>query len=44
VLRTNEPALRFYRRLHARGLQEIDVMRLDGQALRALAGQPVPVR
>jgi GNAT superfamily N-acetyltransferase len=38
VLRTNEPALRFYRRLHARGLDEIEVMRVDGEPLRALAG------
>lgn len=37
VLRTNEPALRFYRRLHARGLDEIEVMRLDGEHLQALA-------
>jgi GNAT superfamily N-acetyltransferase len=36
VLRTNEPALRFYRRLHARGLDEIEVMRLDGGSLEAL--------
>ena len=38
VLRTNVPALRFYRRLAARGLDEIEVMRLDGEALGALAG------
>ena len=37
VLRTNEPALRFYRRLHARGLDEIEVLRLDGEPLRRLA-------
>lgn len=37
VLRTNHSALRFYRRLHARGLDEIEVLRLDGEALRALA-------
>ncbi|MFC0629212.1 GNAT family N-acetyltransferase [Kribbella deserti] len=37
VLRTNEPALRFYRRLNARGLEEIEVMRLDGSALTAVA-------
>ena len=37
VLRTNEPALRFYRRLAARGLDEIEVMRLDGEALGTLA-------
>lgn len=36
VLRTNEPALRFYRRLQARGLDEIEVMRLDGRSLEAL--------
>lgn len=33
VLRTNEPALRFYRRLGARGLDEIEVMRLEGGSL-----------
>ncbi|WP_307868921.1 GNAT family N-acetyltransferase [Micromonospora sp. C95] len=37
VLRTNDPALRFYRRLHARTVDEIDVLRLDGPQLRALA-------
>jgi len=37
VLRTNDPALRFYRRLHARGLEEIEVMRLEGPPLEALA-------
>lgn len=37
VLRTNEPALRFYRRLRARGLDEIEVMRLDGEDLRGVA-------
>ena len=42
VLRTNDPALRFYRRLHARGLDEIEVMRLDGEPLQALAGQALP--
>jgi GNAT superfamily N-acetyltransferase len=42
VLRTNEPALRFYRRLHARGLDEIEVMRLDGASLRALAIAGMP--
>ena len=36
VLRTNDAALRFYRRLHARGLDEIEVMRLDGRSLEAL--------
>ncbi len=39
VLRTNDPALRFYRRLDARGLDEIEIMRLDGEPLHALAGQ-----
>lgn len=42
VLRTNDPALRFYRRLHARCLDEIEVMRLDGEPLQALAGQAIP--
>ena len=42
VLRTNDPALRFYRRLQARGLDEIEVMRLNGEPLRALAGHAVP--
>jgi GNAT superfamily N-acetyltransferase len=37
VLRTNESALRFYRRLAARGLDDIEVMRLDGDALDAIA-------
>ncbi|HEY1640663.1 MAG TPA: GNAT family N-acetyltransferase [Streptosporangiaceae bacterium] len=37
VLRTNEPALRFYRRLHARELEEITTFRLDGEVLRDLA-------
>ena len=43
VLRTNDPALRFYRRLHARDLDEIEVMRLDGEALRALAADGASV-
>ncbi|WBB68591.1 GNAT family N-acetyltransferase [Micromonospora sp. WMMD812] len=38
VLRTNDPALRFYRRLRARSLDEIEMLRLDGPALQALAG------
>ena len=42
VLRTNDPALRFYRRLHARGLDEIEVMRLDGEPLHALAAHVSP--
>lgn len=33
VLRTNEHAIRFYERLRARGLDEIEVMRLEGNAL-----------
>ncbi|GAA4980020.1 GNAT family N-acetyltransferase [Pseudonocardia tropica] len=33
VLRTNINAIRFYERLQARGLDEIEVMRLDGDAL-----------
>jgi GNAT superfamily N-acetyltransferase len=37
VLRTNEPALRFYRRLRARTLDEIEVLRLDGEVLHGLA-------
>ncbi|WBB90728.1 GNAT family N-acetyltransferase [Verrucosispora sp. WMMC514] len=37
VLRTNDPALRFYRKLHARTLDELDVLRLDGEHLHALA-------
>jgi GNAT superfamily N-acetyltransferase len=42
VLRTNDPALRFYRRLQARGLDEIEVMRLEGDPLHAVAAHPVP--
>jgi ribosomal protein S18 acetylase RimI-like enzyme len=37
VLRTNEPALRFYHRLRARELDEITAFRLEGEALRDLA-------
>jgi GNAT superfamily N-acetyltransferase len=37
VLRTNDPALRFYARLHAREVEEIAVLRLDRQALHDLA-------
>ncbi len=41
VLRTNEPALRFYRRLRARPLDdEIAILRLDGETLRNLAAAP----
>jgi GNAT superfamily N-acetyltransferase len=36
VLRTNEPALRFYARLAARELDEITIQRLDGDALHQL--------
>ena len=43
VMRTNDPALRFYRRLQARTVDEIDVLRLDGEQLRALAAE-VPDR
>jgi GNAT superfamily N-acetyltransferase len=42
VLRTNEHALRFYRRLHARGLDEIEILRLDGDHLRDLASTALP--
>jgi GNAT superfamily N-acetyltransferase len=38
VLHTNEHALRFYRRLHARPLDELAVLRLDGASLKELAG------
>jgi ribosomal protein S18 acetylase RimI-like enzyme len=37
VLRANEPALRFYRRLGARELDEITAFRLEGAALRDMA-------
>jgi GNAT superfamily N-acetyltransferase len=42
VLRTNDHALRFYRRLHARGLDEIEILRLDGHHLRDLASTALP--
>ncbi len=42
VLRTNDPALRFYRRLRARALDEIEVMRLDGEVLHGLAAATRP--
>ncbi|MEV4715376.1 hypothetical protein [Micromonospora sp. NPDC049374] len=35
--RRSGKALRFYRRLHARTVDEIDVLRLDGPQLQALA-------
>ena len=38
VLRTNDPALRFYARLRAREVDEIAVLRLDGELLDELAG------
>ncbi|MEV4629629.1 GNAT family N-acetyltransferase [Micromonospora sp. NPDC049523] len=38
VTRTNESAQRFYDSLHARGLDEIEVRRLDGDLLRDLSG------
>ena len=37
VLDWNEPAIRFYRRLGAVGLDEWTVQRVSGEALRALA-------
>ncbi|HYF74010.1 MAG TPA: GNAT family N-acetyltransferase [Nocardioides sp.] len=37
VLRTNDPAIGFYRRLGARELDEIHVMRLEGAGLAELA-------
>lgn len=37
VLRTNDPAITFYRRLGARELDEIHVMRLEGEGLAELA-------
>ncbi|WP_229705989.1 GNAT family N-acetyltransferase [Micromonospora sonchi] len=39
VMHTNDPALRFYRRLQARTVDEIDVLRLDGEPLHALAAE-----
>jgi hypothetical protein len=39
VLRTNEGALRFYHRLGARLVDELNVMRLEGAPLTALAGE-----
>ncbi|HEY9410215.1 MAG TPA: GNAT family N-acetyltransferase [Jiangellaceae bacterium] len=44
VLRTNEPALRFYRRLRARALDEIEIMRLDGEVLHDVAANTAPAR
>ena len=39
VLDWNTPAIDFYRSIGARPMDEWTVQRLDGQALRALAGQ-----
>lgn len=39
VMRINSDAIRFYQHLRARGLDEVEVMRLDGDALRDL-GRP----
>lgn len=45
VLRTNVDAIRFYTRLGARDLDEIDLMRVDGDALHRLAQEaPAPRR
>jgi GNAT superfamily N-acetyltransferase len=43
VLRTNTRAARFYRELHARPLDELEVMRLDAEAMAALAREPTAV-
>jgi ribosomal protein S18 acetylase RimI-like enzyme len=40
VLRTNEDAIRLYRRLQARPLEEIEIFRLEGDVLHDLAGTP----
>ncbi|WP_216853029.1 GNAT family N-acetyltransferase [Phytoactinopolyspora halotolerans] len=37
VLRTNDPAIRLYRRLNARAVDEVEIYRLDGEALLDLA-------
>ena len=42
VLRWNEPALRFYAALGAAPLQEWQTLRLEGEALRGLAGDSLP--
>ncbi len=42
VLRWNEPALRFYAALGAAPLEEWQTLRLDGEALRGLAGDGIP--
>ena len=40
VLNWNEPAIRFYRRMGARAMDEWTVYRLTGEALTHLAGEP----
>lgn len=40
VLNWNEPAIRFYRRMGARAMDEWTVFRLTGDALTQLAGEP----
>ena len=42
ALRWNEPALRFYAALGAAPLQEWQTLRLEGEALRGLAGDSLP--
>ena len=44
VLDWNEPALGFYRSLGARALEEWVPMRVDGEALAALARMDAPIR
>ena len=40
VLNWNEPAIRFYRRMGARAMDEWTVYRVTGEALTQLAGEP----
>jgi ribosomal protein S18 acetylase RimI-like enzyme len=42
VLRTNENAIRLYRRLRARPLEEIEIFRLEGEELHDLAATDRP--
>lgn len=45
MLRTNDSALRFYRRSGARSVDELEVMRVEGAGLAELAASgraPVP--
>ncbi len=42
ALRWNEPALRFYAALGAAPLQQWQTLRLEGEALRGLAGDSLP--